>query len=857
MSVKVTPWVVLKFGGTSVSSREHWNTIDHIVRVHRTSGERVCLVCSAASGISCALEGLISAALYGNYDEPLASIRNRHLALASELDLDGESLLKELLQELERLTYGASLTRDVGHPLRARILSMGELMLTALGTAFLRTQGLQIQWMDARTLLKSEPIPRILPHEEFLSAQCNHDPDSELQRMDTDIFITQGFIAGDTQGRTVLTGWGGSDTSAAYFASKLEAVRLEIWTDVPGMFTANPGHVPSARLLKQLEYSEAQELASSGAEILHPRCIEPLRLQKIPLHVRSTANPDLTGTVISAETHSYGAQVKAITACTDLTLIAVETPRMWHSVGFLAKVCGAFERQGLSIGMVATSETNVTLSIDSIYGFSLEESTVEALLADLNEFCQAQCIRGCAAVSMVGQNIRSVLHELGPALEVLDEQQIYLVTQAASDLNFTFVVANEHAQRLTNKLHSQIFSQIGPDDLFGPTYRELFDSPDLQLPVSWWKARRDDLLNLAAESAPCYVYDRKSLHDAVSRMAVLQSADRSFYAVKACWNPEVLEAIYERGLGFECVSPGELRYIRKHFPDIDPDRILFTPNFVPREEFSLGYELAGHVTVGNVRVLQLWPDVFEGHAVILRMDPGHGRGHHKHVRTAGSASKFGIAPDDLAMVQSITEEHDIRITGLHAHVGSGILTPETWNSTAYALASIAEDFPQVTHLNVGGGFGVPEKPGAVPLNLTILEESLQQFREAYPQFQLWIEPGRYLVAESGVLLVRVTQVKQKGTACYVGVETGMNSLIRPALYGSYHGIVNLTRLEETPSMTADIVGPICETGDILGRARRLPKTTEGDILLIVMTGAYGRVMSSSYNMRDPAIEVVI
>ena len=853
----MAPWVVLKFGGTSVSSRAHWDTIARIIENHRKREERVCIVCSAASRVSRTLEKLADAALSGNYVEPLKAIQSRHLTLAREMELDGESLLRELLRELERLSYGVSLTRDAGPALHARVLSMGELMLTTLGAAFLNAQGIQTRWMDARKLLKSTPVPRILPHEEFLSAQCNHEPDPDLQQIEADILITQGFIASDMSGRTVLTGWGGSDTSAAYFASKLEAVRLEIWTDVPGMFTANPGHVPGARLLKQLEYNEAQELASSGAEVLHPRCIEPLRPQKIPLHVRSTANPDLTGTIISADIDSYGAQVKAIAARTDLTLIAVETPRMWHSVGFLAKVCQVFEHHGLSIGMVATSETNVTISIDSVYGFSLDDSTITDLLDDLNEFCQAQCIRDCAAVSMVGRNIRSVLHELCPALEVLDEQQLYLVTQAASDLNFTFVVENAHAQRLTTKLHSQIFGQIGPDHLFGPTYRELFESAKTSLPIPWWETRRSKLLELASETSPCYVYNLESLHDTVARMKVLQSANRCFYAMKACWNPQVLQTLYDCNIGFECVSPGELRYIWELFPDIDPDRILFTPNFVPREEFVLGYELAGHVTVGNVRALELWPDVFAGRALTLRVDPGDGRGHHKHVRTAGTASKFGIDPGSLALIQEMSCKHDFRVTGLHAHVGSGILTPDTWSSTAYALASIAEMFPEVAHLNVGGGFGVPEKPGAVPLNLEILEESLQQFHEAYPQFELWIEPGRYLVAESGVLLTRVTQIKQKGVMHYVGVDTGMNSLIRPALYGSHHRIVNLTRLHAAPAITADIVGPICETGDIIGRARRLPETSEGDILLAAMAGAYGRVMSSNYNMREPATEVVL
>ena len=848
---------MLKFGGTSVSTRVHWDTIARILRERVECGEHVCIVCSAASGISRALGELADAALSGNYEESLDAIRARHLSLARELELDGESLLEELFQQLERLIYGVSLTRDAGPALRARILSTGELMLTTLGAAFLNAQGAQIRWMDARTLLKAKSIPRLLPHEEFLSAQCHHAPDPELQQIDENAIITQGFIASDSQNRTVLVGWGGSDTSAAYFASKFSAKRLEIWTDVPGMFTANPGHVPGARLLKKLEYSEAQELASSGAEVLHPRCIEPLRDQKIPLHVRSTANPDLQGTVISADIDSYGAQVKAIAARSDITLVAIETPRMWHSVGFLAKVFQAFERQGLSIGMVATSETNVTVSIDPVYGFSLEESAMEALLSDLNEFCHAQCIRDCAAVSMVGRDIRSVLHELGPALEVLDEQKLYLVTQSASDLNFTFVVDSIHAQRLMKKLHSQIFGQIGPDHLFGPTYRELFKAPDTALPAPWWETRRTRLLELASETSPCYVYDLANLNDTVTRLQALQGADRSFYAMKACWNPEVLRIMYDRGIGFECVSPGELHYVHELFPEIDSDRILFTPNFVPKEEFSLGYELAGHVTAGNVRALELWPDVFAGRSVILRLDPGQGRGHHKHVRTAGTSSKFGIAPENLSAVQKISGEHNIRVTGLHAHIGSGILTPDTWSSTAYALASLAERFPDVTHLNVGGGFGVPEKPGAIPLNLAVLDESLQQFRETCPQYELWIEPGRYLVAESGVLLTRVTQIKQKGAMFYIGVETGMNSLIRPALYGSHHRIVNLTRLGEPPGMTADVVGPICETGDIIGRARRLPKTSEGDILLIAMAGAYGRVMSSSYNMREPATERVI
>ena len=150
-----------------------------------------------------------------------------------------------------------------------------------------------------------------------------------------------------------------------------------------------------------------------------------------------------------------------------------------------------------------------------------------------------------------------------------------------------------------------------------------------------------------------------------------------------------------------------------------------------------------------------------------------------------------------------------------------------------------------------------EKPGDRPFDVHKLDDLLAEVRDTYPQYSIWIEPGRYLVARAGVLLTHVTQVKGKGDMRYVGVGVGMNTLIRPALYGAYHEIVNLTRAGEAPSETATIVGPICETGDRLGTDRLLPPSQEGDVMLIANAGAYGYVMSSQYNRREVAPEVVI
>ena len=289
------------------------------------------------------------------------------------------------LSELERLAFGISLTGDAGPSLRARVLATGELMLTVLGHAFLASQGIPATWKDARSLLRARTSARAPLHENFLTAQCDYEPDSALQATESPVIITQGFIASNEAQQTVLIGWGGSDTSGAYFAAKLEAVRLEIWTDVPGMFTANPNLVPGARLLRQLQYDEAQELASAGAEVLHPRCIDPLRKAGIPLHVRSTAKPGNETVRSSALTYStMGPRSRLLQRALTLTLIAMETPRMWHSVGFLAQTFDVFARHGISIGLVATSETNVTVSIDPIRGVPLDHSVIEALLADLD-----------------------------------------------------------------------------------------------------------------------------------------------------------------------------------------------------------------------------------------------------------------------------------------------------------------------------------------------------------------------------------------------------------------------------------------------------------------------------------------
>jgi diaminopimelate decarboxylase/aspartate kinase len=285
--------------------------------------------------------------------------------------------------------------------------------------------------------------------------------------------------------------------------------------------------------------------------------------------------------------------------------------------------------------------------------------------------------------------------------------------------------------------------------------------------------------------------------------------------------------------------------------------VLFTPNFAPRAEYEWGLKKGLQVTLDNLYPLQAWPELFKGKKLFIRIDPGQGRGHHEHVKTAGVHSKFGIPRFEIGELARLADVAGAEIIGIHAHSGSGIMDPEAWRKVAGELVLVAEHFPGVKTIDLGGGLGVPEKPGDPAFNLERLDETLAEIRETYPQFELWLEPGRYLVARAGVLMTHCTQTKGKGEMRYVGVSTGMNSLIRPALYGAYHEIVNLTRWDQPHSETVTVVGPICETGDRLGSDRLLPPTQEGDVILIANAGAYGYVMSSQYNRREVAKEIVI
>lgn len=857
-------WIVLKFGGTSVSSPAVWQKIAQITQERLQEFEQVLIVHSALSGVTDQLDALLQRVPAGEVQSAMQALHDRHWQLAAELRVDANRVLGEEWRDFAQLIDSLVLLGEVSDRARARVLASGELLATRLGAAYLQSVALPVAWIDARDTLRAEHREAARERANYLSTTCHFAADAAVEstlRARGRLLITQGFIASDAAGDTVLLGRGGSDTSSAYFAGLLSAKRLEIWTDVPGMFSANPRQLPGARQLLELTYDEAQEIATAGAKVLHPRCLLPVRQRGIPLRVLSTQAPELGRTQITTAPVNDSAQVKAICLKTGITLVSMESPGMWHQVGFLADAFQIFKRFGLSVDLVSTSETNVTVSLDP-QANALDPTVLDGLMTELSTLCRAQIIGPCASVSVVGRNIRAILHQLGEALELFKEQRIYLVSQAANDLNLTFVVDESQGERLVEGLHERLIAKTCDDAVIGPSWTRLFrnGSPTRGARSEpWWQTRRDELLTLmAAERDAAYVYDLATVAERCDRLRGLANVDDVYYAIKANPHPNILAKVVERGLGLECVSLGEIDRVLQSCPELPVGRVLFTPNFAPQAEYQQALARGVRVTLDNLHILRQWPHLFAGRDVFVRLDPGSGRGHHEHVRTGGSQSKFGIPLVEVPELVRLAEAAGCRITGLHAHAGSGIFDVSNWRQVADALGSVREHFKDLQVIDLGGGLGVPDRTGGEELDLGALDAVLAQVRSDWPGVKLWLEPGRYLVAEAGVLLARVTQLKLKGRSGYIGVATGMNSLIRPALYSAFHEIVNLTRLGDRDSGVFDVVGPICETGDVLGHDRVLPQATiEGDVLLIGTAGAYGASMASQYNLRDPAEEITL
>lgn len=341
---------------------------------------------------------------------------------------------------------------------------------------------------------------------------------------------------------------------------------------------------------------------------------------------------------------------------------------------------------------------------------------------------------------------------------------------------------------------------------------------------------------------------------------------RVHYSAKANTSLSVLKILESEGAYLDTVSIGEvLLALKGGFP---PERILFTGTNVNNEEFKFLLDSNVMINVDSLSELNRLLGMATPELLSVRLNPEVGAGHHEHCITAGKNSKFGLWENSILEAYETAHKAGVKRFGIHMHIGSGILNVEPFVLATENLLEIANKVHILTgiafeFINIGGGIGVPYRPEEKEMDLTLFSEKvIGLFRQKIAEYGLGapifcVEPGRYIVCDAGVLLTTVNTVKVTPFKRFVGVDAGFNTLVRPAMYGSYHPIIVANKLGVPNAETYNVEGPLCESGDILAKDRSLPKIDEGDILAVLNAGAYGFSMSSQYNSKPRAAEVLV
>ncbi len=366
---------------------------------------------------------------------------------------------------------------------------------------------------------------------------------------------------------------------------------------------------------------------------------------------------------------------------------------------------------------------------------------------------------------------------------------------------------------------------------------------------------------------PVYVYSEEQLRAHMHAVAqvITKYPYTANYSVKANTNIHILKLALEEGLNCDAMGIGEMSMLlHAGFP---AERIFFVANNVAAEEMRFAVDHHIMISLDSLSQLELYGTVNPGGRCAVRLNPGVGAGHSDKVITAGKKTKFGIAEEDIEEIFRIAEKYNLTIAGINQHIGSQFLTPDPYLKAVTNLLRIAKRFPNLEFIDFGGGYGIPyhklDDEASYPMQAfhDQLEPILDAFVEEYGSTPLFkSEPGRYCVAESGVILGRVQALKQNAGVHYAGSDIGMNVLVRPSMYDSWHDIEVLREgavLPREHMETVTVTGNICESGDILAKERALPQLKEGDLICVLDAGAYGYSMCSTYNSRPRPAEIMI
>lgn len=370
----------------------------------------------------------------------------------------------------------------------------------------------------------------------------------------------------------------------------------------------------------------------------------------------------------------------------------------------------------------------------------------------------------------------------------------------------------------------------------------------------------EQLRELATEyGTPLYIYDadRITLQYKKLTEAFAASNTRFFYACKALTNISILKHIKAIGCNVDCSSINEARLAL--LAGFEPAQVLYTSNSIHFSEIEEAVALGIHINIDSISNLEKFGKKF-GHdyPVGIRLRPNIMAGGNLKISTGHDKSKFGIPVEQLREVLEVVEANNIHIQNLHIHTGSDIKDVEVFVKGIDVLFDIIPYFKELSSIDLGGGFKVPYKKGDEETDIPLLAQKVKEAFDAHPvakDLQIWFEPGKFMVSECGYLLANVNVMKETGNTVFVGLDTGLNHLIRPMFYDAYHEIKNISN-PAGELKTYTVVGNICET-DTFATDRSINEIREGDTLVFYNAGAYGFEMSSNFNSRFKPAEVML
>lgn len=453
--------IVMKFGGTSVADCAAISRTIEIIR--KRLPERPVVVVSALSKVTDLLYRISDEAKKRDFEEAsalLEQLRSRHLTLAEELisqseSIDKESILEdaqrrvnEICDKLSHFIEAVCALGELSDRSKAVIIGNGEYLSSNIICCAMNARGISTCLMDSRKMIiTNADFLKGEPKQDLISIKVNAEVSSHYT--DCEAVITQGFVSATEDGEPTVLGRGGSDYTASLIGMAVGAQRIEIWTDVDGVKTADPRKVEGTQSLERISFEEAAEMAHFGAKVLHPMTIEPAVKKNIPIYVLNSINPDGKGTVI-LQNSFIDDGVKSVSSKENILVINIFSTKMINVAGFLMSVFEIFSRNNVSVDLISTSEANISVTVDA-------SQNVDNVIRELSSFADVYVDRDKAQVSVIGKNLDNVTGILEKTFAPLSDYRIYMISQGASYVNISFVVDRTALDKVVSLLHRSLF----------------------------------------------------------------------------------------------------------------------------------------------------------------------------------------------------------------------------------------------------------------------------------------------------------------------------------------------------------------------------------------------------------------